>query len=889
MKSPIRWIAIAVLGLFLSLGFHRLPLVHAQLPITNQTSAVNLLQLGKQRYDAGQFTAAVEILQQAVQHYKQTGDIQRQAQVLSFLSLADQNLGNWKAANQSITESLNLLKHPNSDKLIYAQVLNAQGHLQLAQGNAEAALATWKAAAGFYAQMSDVEGVIGSKVNQARAMQVLGLYRQAKKQLVDIEQTLLQQPNAAIKITGLHNLGNIRRQSGDLQQSQELLTQGLEIIRSQKAAVSPQLESQILLSLANTERAIAYRAANINNADDTQQYHQNALRHYQQAATIATSPVTRFQAQVNQLSLLAETQEIAAAEDLWMQINQSLHQLPATRPSIYAQVNLAKSLIELQTTTQKTVSKIPAPSAIAQLLENAIQQAESIDDARSKSYGLGTLGELWEHQKPLEAKNFTQQALQIAQFINAPDLAYQWQWQMGRLLQAKSEHQNHNQTAEKEAIAYYTQAVDILKQLRSDLVALHPYIQLSFRESVEPIYRQLVDLLLRAEKPTPENLSQARNVIEALQIAELDNFFQDACAQTAAINIDNLDPTAAIVYPIILPDRLEIILKLPGKNNLRHYANREISEAEIDKTVESLRNALRRPTASAGQVKQISQQLYNWLIQPFAAELEITQERDRSQIKNLVFVLDGSLRNIPPAVLYDGNRYLVERYAVAVTPGLQLFDSQHLRREALTVLLAGVSNAPSFEKEGLGPIDNVEIELTGIQQLVNRSKELANQLFLKENIEQQIQATPFNIVHIATHGQFSSNPEQTFILDWDKRIPIRDFDNMLRASNIKQANPIDMLILSACETATGDNRAALGLAGIAIRAGARSTLATLTQVNDASTAEFMIRFYQQLKNPQLTKADALRNTQMAFLKESTQTDYSRPYHWAPFILVGNWL
>ena len=148
---------------------------------------------------------------------------------------------------------------------------------------------------------------------------------------------------------------------------------------------------------------------------------------------------------------------------------------------------------------------------------------------------------------------------------------------------------------------------------------------------------------------------------------------------------------------------------------------------------------------------------------------------------------------------------------------------------------------------------------------------------------------PFNVVHIATHGTFSSNPEQTYLLDWKKRIRVKDLDNLLRVREEQIATPIELLVLSACETAAGDKRAALGLAGIAIRAGTRSTLATLWQVNDASTAEFMVQFYQQLKNPQITKAEALRQAQLAFLNKYVGTDYNRPYHWASFILVGNWL
>ena len=253
-----------------------------------------------------------------------------------------------------------------------------------------------------------------------------------------------------------------------------------------------------------------------------------------------------------------------------------------------------------------------------------------------------------------------------------------------------------------------------------------------------------------------------------------------------------------------------------------------------------------------------------------------------------MFVLDGSLRNVPMAALHDGQRYLVERYAVALTPGLQLLDPKPLLREPLTALIAGATDAPSFQLEGLGPLDNVRIELLGIEQEVS-SQKLENQEFKQDQLQNQINSAFFNVVHMATHGKFSSNLEQTFILDWDKRIEVKDLDSLLRLRNRGDVKPIELLILSACETAAGDKRAALGLAGVAIRAGARSTLASLWQIDDASTAQFMIQFYQQLNNLQIAKAEALRQVQLAFLTEYPSTDYNRPYHWASFTLVGNWL
>jgi CHAT domain-containing protein/DNA-directed RNA polymerase subunit F len=872
-------ILIAVLSLTFSLCIPRLSYVNAQPPVLQSQAAIALLQKGRQYYDAGQFAQATTTLQQVAKLAQAAGDTLQQAQALSFTSLAQQKLGQWPEAESAINTSLSLLQDlpPNQDvNQVYAQALNTQAHLQLGKGNTEQALETWQAAEKLYNKVGDRNGIIGSQMNQALALQGLGLYRRAEKTLTAVEQLIYQQPDSLLKAVGLLNLGNFLRQQKHLKRSQEVIQKSLEI--AEKLDL-PQAKSKALLSLGNTELALSRRS-------NHQTYIQEALNHYQQAAQTTASPITKIQAQLNQLGVFLQKKQSSEIAQILPQINGNLKYIPLSRDAIYAQVNFAQKLIKLDNKNKSLLSSID----INQILNNAINQSKSLTDQRAESYSLGTLGELYEKQLDWSnATQMTKSALVLAQAINAPDITYQWQWQMGRILQSQAEQKLHNHHAHPEAINYYNQAFNTLNTLRSDLVALNPEIQYSFRESVETLYRQLVDLLLRSPNPSREYLIQARNVMEALQLAELDNFFGDACAQPQAVNIDSLDPNAAVIYPIILPDRLEVVIKLPGTDNLRHYSNQNVSNTQVDAVVTQLRQSLIRRSTSLSKIKKDTQQIYDWIIRPFETELETTINREQSQIKNLVFVLDGSLRNVPMAALYDGKRYLIERYAVNITSGLQLLEPKPLKRESLSVLVGGATNAPSFVQEGLGKIDNVKVELTGIQEQVKSSLILDNQQFLKENIRQKINSQPFNVIHLATHGRFSSNLEDTFILDWQKRIQVNDLDNLLELNYQRNSKPIELLILSACETATGDKRAALGLAGVAIKAGARSTLATLWQVNDASTAEFMIKFYQELNKPQITKSEALRNVQLAFMKDFPSTDFYRPYHWASFILVGNWL
>ena len=878
MPRRLRLLLLGLLGLLLCFGcvfVKNVSEVNAQTSLVDP-SPVAQLQASQTYYQAGQFSASADLLEQVTQFYARAGDRLSQAQALRFWALPLQALGKWDQAESALAQSLTLLETLPANPQLRAQILNAQGKGQLATGQTALALESWQLAETAYSAANNSEGILGSQLNQTTALQTLGFYQQARTQLNQVEQRLAAYPASGLKVKGLLSLGNMMRLQGEIERSQALLEESLAIAQQLPNAADL---SQIYLGLANTHRARHARQLPL--AENENTHLQAALDDYEQAASLAPSSLLQLRAQLNLLSLLVDSAQTDTIAALITILADALPQLPASRPAVYAQINFAQSLMALS----QTSSQIKAEA----ILDIAVQQARDLKDSRAYSYALGTLGTWHEQQQHWQqALTLTRSALDIAQSLGAADVTYQWQWQMGRLLQQTERVED--------AIAPYTAAVETLSTLRSDLLTLNPDVQFEFRASVEPVYRQLVDLLLREQTTDPARLAQAREVIEALQLAQLDNFFRDACASPTAVNIDNLDPQAAVLYPIVLKDRLEIILKLPGAAELRHYTQQNVSAGQVDQTVKTLLTQMQRRSNSPQTSQATAQQLYTWLIKPLETDLEAAVDRAQSPIKTLTFVLDGSLRNMPMAALYDGKRYLVERYAIATPPSLNLLEPKPLPRQALHVLLAGAEDAPSFRAANLSPLNNVLQELEGIQQTLPNSRRLENEIFLKDTLSEQINKTPFNVVHLATHGQFSANPDETFILDWRSRIPAKDIDDLLFLIDPQRAveNPIELLILSACETAAGDDRAALGLAGLAIRAGARSTVATLWNINDASTADFMVRFYQQLQRPDLNRAEALRNTQIAFLQNAEGTDYSgtdyrRPYHWAAFILVGNWL
>lgn len=807
---------------------------------------------------------------------------------------------------------------PQQTAIAQAQHLNVQGLRQLEMGQVETALATWRQAEAAYTAAGDETGKLGSQLNQVQALQQLGQYRRAKDLLEQMNRRLISWPDSLLKASHLQSLGVALYRLGDIKASYMTLKSSLQLSQQLDGNLSTtlialgnvvrvqqkQLNSSSLNNSNFSSRYLSHADSNyikrpvpsrIENISEINFLNASASVFYQQAAKLTTDPLIQLQANLNLLSLLIETRQRTQILPLLVDIQSLLQALPPSRAKIYAQVNLAESLIQLEQVTQaqsRVTETFPTlqpemttavspmkPTAIAQLLANVVQQARSLSDRRAEAYALGQLGHLYEiTQRWVEAEQLTRQALQIAQAIQADDVAVSWQWQLGRIFK--------QQGRQTEAIAVYNQAVATLSVLRGDLVAINPEGQFSFREQVEPIYRQLVQLLL--ENPTQVNLKQARSVIEALQLAELNNFFREACLDAKPQQIDQLDPQAAVIYSIILPDRLALILALPNQP-LRYHATRfaasaaettsaGISNLVVESVFEDLLATL-NPFIASSNPLQANQQLYDWLIRPLKADLA------QSQVKTLVFVLDGVLQGLPLAALHDGQQYLIEQYSVALTPGLQLLPPRSLPSSQFRTLAGGVSEA----RQGFSALPGVARELQAIAEIVPTSM-LLNQSFNQPQLVNKLDADAFPIVHLATHGQFSSQADQTFLLTWDGRLNVQDLDQLLEITTTSQKSrrsrePIELLILSACQTAMGDKRAALGLAGVAVRSGARSTIATLWSVQDDSTADLIAQFYAALKQPGITRAEALRQAQLSVLRSP---NYQHPYYWAPFVLVGNW-
>ncbi|NJK50467.1 CHAT domain-containing protein [Candidatus Gracilibacteria bacterium] len=823
---------------FLILGFYFAFDKEITLADSNLQNSQALEQRSQWLYENGKLTEAISFLRQAIVNYRSQGDVIGEAIALRNLALVYQQLGNWKEAEKIISDCLKILPKITEEieyQRLLAQALDVRGQIQLSLSHAEQALDTWKQAAEIYQNINDVSGFTRSKIYQATALQTLGLYAQAIDSLTEIQQQLKTESDTLIKSKALLSLGDVLRRVGKNQEAKLALKESLKIAEKLQ---SEQAIADALLGLGNTAKV--------------EKKYRDALAYYQRAVQTSPFPETKLQGKLDILSLRINNKARSESIITVAEIENLLNELSQSRTAIYGRINLAQNLMKIENNdSQKIVN----------LLVVAMEKARDLGDKRAEADALGYLGNLYEkHQHLEEAQKLTEKALLFAQGINAPDLTYQWQWQLGRILKAKGDKKN--------AIAVYKNATETLQSLRGDLVAISSQVQFSFRESVEPIYRELADLLLQPGA-SQTNLKQAREIIEALQLAQLDNFFRDACLDTKPVQIDQLDPSAAIVYTIILPDRLETITAIP-EQPLRHYTT-NLSQKKIEQTTFSANSTIQSYWLPVDL--EPLQQLYDWLIRPIEGDLAA------NQIQTLVFIQDGVLRDIPPAVFHDGKNYLIEKHNIAIAPSLQLIDPQPFAIRNRELLLAGLTEA----RQGFIALPGVKLELESIEAQFP-AELLLDKSFTEANFDKTVTTSPYEIVHIATHGQFSSEAENTFILTWDGRITIDEFNNLLRGDK-QQIRPIELLVLSACQTAIGDKQATLGLAGMAVRAGARSTIATLWDVNDISTTQLMTYFYQKLSD-NLPKAEALRHSQQKILQEPS---FSHPYYWSGFILVGNWL
>ncbi len=516
-----------------------------------------------------------------------------------------------------------------------------------------------------------------------------------------------------------------------------------------------------------------------------------------------------------------------------------LDDLPASRSKAYSLIQLAN----YQTGKEKIAS-----------LEKANTVSSNLNDLRTQSFALGASGHFYEQLGELQrAMELTRQAQSAAEQVRATDSLYQWQWQAGRIYTANG--------APEEAITSYKQAISTLQSIRGDIVTANTDLQFDVRDSVEPVYRELMGLLLDKGQA-----QEALNVSELLKLTELQSFFGDECLEVRnALNATRpqVESKQAVINSVILSDRTYTLLRLPD-GTIKSYPV-SLNAAQIQKEVEQFRALLQN--VSTNSYLEPAQRLYNLLIRPMAADLA------RTKPSHLVFINDGILRNVPMAALHDGKQFLVQEYAVSTSLGLGLSTGELQKKEQKALVFGLTVEVPPFDS-----LPNVNAETQSVNNILGGDRFLDRDFTLANLEKQIIKQKNSSILHVATHGKFSGTADNTFLQAIDTRISLREFEDVLLANS----EPIDLLTLSACQTAAGNNRATLGIAGLAARTGVKNVLASLWFVNDADTVLLMENFYQSLSSS-VTPAQALSSAQISLISDLS----SHPAIWSSFILVNS--
>ncbi|OQW94216.1 MAG: hypothetical protein BWK79_07040 [Beggiatoa sp. IS2] len=680
----------------------------------------------------------------------------------------------------------------------------------------------------------------------AHTYQILGKYSVAHQKLQQALELTIEPEQKAL----IHSrLGDLLLAVQDGEAAQTHLNQGIAIAKS-----------------LNRPDLLAHLLNNLGNVFSIQQNHSAALESYTQAAKLAAQEGERdlqIQALANQSrSYLKQNNVKASLASLETALSE-VHQLTDEYSKIFNLLSLGNLALRIQESSPQELK------LAHQILEEAKQRADHHSDRRLLAYAKGYLGQVYERaQRYPEAQQLTQEAIFLSQ--ESPEILYLWEWQQGRIFRGQKDL--------TKAIAAYQRALAHLKPIRASLTLGQRDASEVFIRQVRPLYFGLADIILQqaAVTPSPEAkahlLNQGRDTIEELKAAELQDYFRDECVSAMAKKqeIDELAPQTAVFYPILLPNRTELLLTLP--DGIHQVVVPVGDETLTQMAVDFQKNLQVRTKWS---FLNQSQQLYQWLIAPLQDLL------DQYHINTLVIVPDGPLRMIPLAALHDGKQFLIERFALVVTPGLYLTDPRPLPRGQVSVLLQGLSAGV----QNFSPLPNVPHEIESVGKLFSNKSVLLDKEFSLAHVNKALLEVPYSIVHIASHGQFNRDPSKTFILTYDDKLTMNRLEQLLNLSQLRK-EPVELLALSACQTAVGDERAALGLAGVAIKAGARSALATLWFVNDEATSELVTEFYRQLRDTPVSKAQALQTAQVKLLKQQI---FRHPAYWAPFLLIGNWL
>ena len=716
----------------------------------------------------------------------------------------------------------------------------------------------WETAVARWGQVIDAQRVRGASrelgealARRAEAYQALGHRQLALADLVEAAALVRDGADRALGAAVLGALGQAYFLAGKMDLAEPVLEQALVSARGANLpaiVAAVQNDQGILLAAAGKgpEALAAYRASVA-------------------GARAAGDALLSGKAALNAARL--ELRQGVPALSLTQDAIADLQALPDSRDKAFQLVGAGELLRRIA----RAANDADVAAKAAATLRQAAEVALRTSDARSASHARGYLAELaLDQNRVADALLLNEQALFDAQRSGAGETIFVWQWQRARLLERAGR--------DEEALATYRRTLDSLDAVKSDMAAESWVNRESFRDRVSPAYLGFANLLMRRAARSGDRaqartvLREAQGILERFKTVELEDYFRDDCVAkylSRSRPVEQTAPQTAVIYPVPLADRLELLVTIGAEI---HQVVVAVGAEALGREALALRGLLEKRTTY--QYLPHARQLYDWVIRPLEALL------DGADVDTLVLIPDGPLRGIPLGALHDGRGFLVARYAVAIAPSLTLVEPRPLAQAKASVFAGGLTEAV----QGFSALPYVDIEL---DQLKSQSEgaQLRDRTFTTGNLERALTTKSYSVVHVASHAQFEADSRRSFLLTYDGKLTLDRLEDHMKLNRFRD-EPVELLFLSACQTAVGDERAALGLAGVAVKAGARSALATLWHINDQASSLLVAEFYRQLAQPGATKAQALRRAQLSMLGDLR---YRHPGYWSPFMVIGNWL
>ncbi|MDJ0719033.1 MAG: CHAT domain-containing protein [Prochloraceae cyanobacterium] len=766
--------------------------------------------------------------------------------------------GEYQKAITLIEETIPLIE----DDLLKGKSYNNLAAAYYQIGNLPVAIAQWNLGIDLFKKLKSIEHYTLATIDVSQAYVDRGLVSLAIPRLttaISVVDNNAELAQVEAKARGI--LGDAYRKKGDLTiaiaQYQESLDLQESITGYIRLSQSYRKLSAQNLFVANAAKETAF---DLNVAQNQEKL---ARKNSQLAISMA------------QLALkLAESQDIRAKIAARVQLLELLFEENTNKIVTASNIMLADQKSQLLSDASALLNKVPnsrfkaerliqiaalVPDARAKtLLDRAVNVAEEIGDRRTLSFAMREIAQIYLKQKKYSrAKNFSLKGIEAGEESIASDNLFYLYWQLGQIETAQGQKEN--------AVKSYKSALWNLRSNRDYFTVGRSSLFFQLRERVNPFLREYAGLLL-SNNPTQKEIEKALETISLLKVSELQIFYDDPCFQDIAEFFSkNREQVKASskelqIYSLILPKRTHLILKKPD-NSLKIHTL-ALEQEKLEKQIEELIYNLR--DLKTDNYFPSTSQAYDLLIRPFEKDLK------ESDDELLVFVNDGVLRNAPMETLYDGQKFLIQKYPILYKSGLNLTETTKKIGKAL---IFGLSERTS----NFPPLPYVREEVDAVEKIVGGEK-FIDRDFTESNLASNIAQDKYSVLHIATHGVFGGSAQNSFLLTTDKKINLKQFNDIL----LDSSSEISLLTLSACSTLPTSKQATLGFAGVAIRNGVQNVLGTLWTISDSETAIFIEDFYSQIYSDKLSFVEAKRQAQIEQIERG-----NRPYYWSSIILINS--